>query len=138
LGAYFDNGGSSLSQVEREIAASVINGRWLAAYPSYAHEIVGKKAGLPADRVDALIAGLPTSFDDPRQQVIYDLTLALTAPRVISQGLYERAVGLLGDRGDHAHRLLQHSLIHVDGLQRAGRRVLNDTLVRHVEARERH
>jgi 4-carboxymuconolactone decarboxylase len=135
LGAYFDNGGSSLSQVEREIAASVINGR---AYPSYAHEIVGKKAGLPADRVDALIAGLPTSFDDPRQQVIYDLTLALTAPRVIPQGLYERAVGLLGDRGDHAHRLLQHSLIHVDGLQRAGRRVLNDTLVRHVEARERH
>jgi 4-carboxymuconolactone decarboxylase len=99
VGAYFDNDGCSLSQAEREIATNVINGKWLAAYPNYAHEIVGKAAGLPADKVDALIAGLPTSFDDPRQQVIYELTVALSAPRVIPQGLYDRAVGLLGDRG---------------------------------------
>jgi 4-carboxymuconolactone decarboxylase len=99
IGSYFDNGGSSLSHMEREIATSIINGKWLAAYPSHAHEIAGEKVGLPADKVDALIAGLPTSFDDPRQQVIYELSLALTGPRVIPQGLYERAVGLLGDQG---------------------------------------
>jgi 4-carboxymuconolactone decarboxylase len=99
VGAYLVNDGSSLSQAERELATNVINGKWLAAYPNYGHEIVAKAAGLPADKVDALIAGLPTSFHDPRQQVIYELTLALSAPRVIPQGLYDRAVGLLGDRG---------------------------------------
>lgn len=99
VGAYFASGGSSLSQSEREIATSIINGKWLAAYANYEHEIIGESAGLAASKVEALIAGLPTSFEDPRQQVIYDLTLALTAPRVVPQGLYQRAVDLLGDRG---------------------------------------
>lgn len=99
LGAYFANGDSSLSQAEREIATSVINGKWLAAYSNYEHEIIGESAGLPAHQVEALIAGLPTSFDDPRQQVVYDLTLTLSAPRVVPEGLYRRAVDLLGDRG---------------------------------------
>ena len=55
--------------------------------------------GLPPDKVEALIAGLPTSFDDPRQQVIYDLTQALIGPRVVPTGLYRRAMDLLGDAG---------------------------------------
>jgi 4-carboxymuconolactone decarboxylase len=42
---------------------------------------------------------LPTSFDDPRQQVTYDLTQALIGRRVIPTGLYRRSVDLLGDAG---------------------------------------
>jgi len=49
--------------------------------------------------MQALIAGLPTSFVEPRQQVIYEMTLALIAPRVVPTGLYQRAVKLLGDKG---------------------------------------
>jgi hypothetical protein len=51
---------------------------------------IGKQAGLTPDSVEALIAGLPTSFDDSRQQVIYDLTRALIGPRVVPTGLYRR------------------------------------------------
>jgi hypothetical protein len=31
-------------------------------------------------QVAALIAGLPTSFEDPRQQVVYELTMACDVP----------------------------------------------------------
>jgi 4-carboxymuconolactone decarboxylase len=77
-----------------------INGKWATAgYSNAEHEEIAKQAGLPAEKVQALIAGLPTSFDDPRQQVIYEVTQTLIAPRRVPEGLYERAVGLLGDTG---------------------------------------
>src|ERR1700738_3228131 len=99
LGVYINEGHSSLSYVEREIAVNLINGHWLAAYPNHRHEIFGEQAGLTPDKVEALIAGLPTSFDDSRQQAIYDLTQALIGRRVVPTGLYRRAVDLLGDAG---------------------------------------
>ena len=99
VGAYYQ-GHSSLTKGEIEIATNLINGRWLAAYSNYEHEKIGVEAGgLPPEQVQALIAGLPTSFDDPRQQVVYEVTSALIAPRVVPQGLYRRAVDLLGDAG---------------------------------------
>jgi 4-carboxymuconolactone decarboxylase len=99
LGAYYQ-GHSSLSKAEIEIATNLTNGRWLAAYSNYEHEIIGEReGGLPPLKVQALIAGLPTSFEDPRQQVVYEVTSALIAPRVVPTGLYRRAVKLLGDAG---------------------------------------
>jgi 4-carboxymuconolactone decarboxylase len=99
LGVYFQ-GHSSLSKSEIEIATNLTNARWLAAYSNYEHEMIAEKAGgLPPEKVQALIAGLPTSFEDPRQQVVYEITSALIAPRVIPTGLYQRAVNLLGDAG---------------------------------------
>ncbi len=46
-----------------------------------------------------MIAGLPTSFHDPRQQVVYELASALMAARIVPLGLYRRAKELLGDAG---------------------------------------
>ena len=99
MGVYFQEGRSSLSGAEREIAINLINAKWIAAYSNFEHEIIGEKAGLPPEKLQALIAGLPASFDDPRQQVIYEMTLALIAPRVVPTGLYQRAVKLLGHAG---------------------------------------
>ena len=99
VGAYYQER-SSLTKAEIEIATNLINGRWLAAYSNYEHEMIGEDAGgLPPEKVEALIAGLPTSFDDPRQQVVYEITTALIAPRVVPKGLYRRAKSLLGDAG---------------------------------------
>lgn len=78
----------------------MINGRWLAAYSNYEHEMIAEGAGgLPASKVDALIAGVPTSFEDPRQQVVYELASCLAQPRIVPNGLYRRAMALLGDAG---------------------------------------
>ena len=98
-GAYFQTD-STLSKAEIEIATSVINGKWGAAYGNYEHEKIGEEQGhLPPDRVEALIAGLPTSFDDERQQVVYDLATVLAAARIVPTGLLRRAQRLLGDEG---------------------------------------
>ena len=99
VGAYYQTR-STLTKAEIEIATNLVNGRWLAAYSNYEHEMIAEeKGGLPAGKVEALIAGLPTSFDDPRQQVVYELVSALIAPRVVPTGLYRRAKFLLGDAG---------------------------------------
>ena len=96
LGQHFTPGESSLSEREREIAVVVITSRWHSAYPTAAHERRGKEVGLPAATVEAIIAGLPVSFPDAREQAVYEVAMSLAGGRVISQGLYDRAVTVLG------------------------------------------
>ena len=99
VGAYYQTL-STLTKAEIEIATAVVNGRWTTAYSNYEHEKIAEDAGgLPADKVEALIAGLPTTFDEPRQQVVYELASTLVAPRFVPTGLYRRAKALLGDAG---------------------------------------
>ena len=98
-GGYFQTE-SSLTKAEIEIVTNVINGLWGAAYGNYEHEKIGIEQGhLAPEQVAALIAGLPTSFDDPRQQVAYELASTLAAARVVPVGLFRRAHDLLGDDG---------------------------------------
>jgi 4-carboxymuconolactone decarboxylase len=100
-GAYFQTESTlTKAEIEIEIATNLINGKWHAAYSNSEHEQIGHVAGgLAPHKVQTLIAGLPTSFDDPRQQVVYELSSALIGPRVVPQGLYQRARELLGDKG---------------------------------------
>ena len=73
VGAHYQ-GHSSLTKAEIEIATNLINARWLAAYSNYEHEMIAEEqGGLPPEKVQALISGPPTSFDDPRQQVVYEI-----------------------------------------------------------------
>lgn len=79
-GAYFQRS-STLKKAEIEIVTNVINGRWLAAYSNYEHEWIAEEMGdLPPEKVEAIIAGLPTFFDNPRQQVVYELASTLAQP----------------------------------------------------------
>jgi 4-carboxymuconolactone decarboxylase len=96
LGQHFTPGQSTLSEREREIAVVVMTSRWHSAYPTAAHERRGKEVGLPAATVEAIVAGLPASFTDAREQVVYEVAMALAAGRLIPQGLYDRAVDVLG------------------------------------------
>ena len=98
LGAHFRTG-YSLSEREREIAVIIINSKWRSAYPTAAHERRGKEMGLPADKVEALLSGLPASFDDRREQVVYEMAKCLSEARWVSKGLYDRAVEALGHVG---------------------------------------
>ncbi|MBY8857007.1 carboxymuconolactone decarboxylase [Nocardia sp. CA2R105] len=98
-GAYFQTD-STLSKAEIEIATCVVCGHWGAAYACFEHEKIAEVLGkLDPHKVQALIAGLPTSFDDPRQQVVYELATTLAAARVVPLGLFRRVRDLLGDAG---------------------------------------
>jgi 4-carboxymuconolactone decarboxylase len=99
FGVHFQPGGYSLTEREREIAVCVITSRFHSAYPTNAHERRGKEVGLPADKVEAIIAGLPTSFTDEREQVVYEMAVALANARWVPRGLYDRAVKALDHVG---------------------------------------
>jgi 4-carboxymuconolactone decarboxylase len=98
-GAYFQQD-SSLSKAEIEIVTNVVTGRWLSAYANYEHEKIGVQlGGLESRQVEALIAGLPTSFDDPRRQIVYELASTLVQARIVPSGMYQRAVATIGVAG---------------------------------------
>ena len=99
FGAHFHAGRYSITERQREIAVCVITSRWRSAYPTNAHERRGKEVGLPADKVEAIVAGLPTSFPDEPEQVVYEMATALANSRWVAKGLYDRAVKALGHVG---------------------------------------
>jgi 4-carboxymuconolactone decarboxylase len=98
FGAHF-RGPYSLSEREREIAVCVVNSKFHTAYATNAHERAAKAAGLPNDKVEAILSGLPTSFSDKREQVVYEMATCLANSRWVSKGLYDRAVEALGHVG---------------------------------------
>ena len=98
FGAHFRKG-HSLTEREREIVVNIITSKWHSAYPTSSHERAAKAAGLPSDKVEALLSGLATSFDDTREQVVYEMATCLSSSRWVSKGLYDRAVGALGHVG---------------------------------------
>jgi 4-carboxymuconolactone decarboxylase len=59
----------------------------------------GTGDGVPAEKIEAILSGLTTSFDDEREQVIYEMAVALSNARWVSQGLYDRAVKALDHVG---------------------------------------
>jgi 4-carboxymuconolactone decarboxylase len=98
LGAYFRTG-YSLSEREREIAVVITTSKFHSAYPTSSHEQAARNAGIPAEKVEAILSGLPTSFSDTREQVVYEMATCLTNARWVSRGLYDRAVEALGHEG---------------------------------------
>ena len=96
MGQHFTPGQSTLTEREREIAVVVITSAWNSAYPTAAHERRGKEVGLPAPTVEAMVAGLPVTFPDAREQVVYEMAIALAHRRLVPQGLYDRAEKVLG------------------------------------------
>ncbi len=89
----------SLSQRERELAVCIIASKWHTPYTIYAHETFAKNYGMPPEMIDAVISGLPASFANEREQVVYEMATALANSRWISKGLYDRAVKALGHTG---------------------------------------
>jgi 4-carboxymuconolactone decarboxylase len=91
---------STLTKAEIEIITNLISARWPAAYAHCECEKIGEARGRrPAENVERIIAAVPISFDDPREQVIYELASALATPRIVTVGLYKRAKKLIGEAG---------------------------------------
>ena len=53
----------------------------------------------PPDTIEAILSGLPTSFSDKREQVVYEMATCLANARWVAKGLYDRAVEALGHVG---------------------------------------
>jgi len=98
FGAHFRKG-HTLTEREREIVVNVVTSQWHSAYPTASHERAARAAGLPDDKVDAILSGRPTSFEDKREQVVYEMATCLVNSRWVSKGLFDRALEALGHVG---------------------------------------
>jgi 4-carboxymuconolactone decarboxylase len=99
VGAYYQKH-ATLTKAEIEIVTNLTVARLRSAYASYEHEKIGIEQGhLPPEKVEKIIAGLPVSFENEREETVYELAFALTADRIVPTGLYQRAEALLGDAG---------------------------------------
>ena len=96
---------SSLTEAEREIAVLLTVAKWDADFAISEHEWIAQgtsgysHAAIPADKVERLIVRLPVTFDDSRQQIVYEVASALTNFRYVPKGLYDRAVREIGNNG---------------------------------------
>jgi 4-carboxymuconolactone decarboxylase len=54
---------------------------------------------LPAGKVEAIIGGMPTAFDDEREQTVYEMAMVLSNARWVPRGLHDRATNALGHIG---------------------------------------
>jgi 4-carboxymuconolactone decarboxylase len=96
---------SSLTEAEREIAVLLTVAKWGADFAIGEHECIAQgtsgysHAAIPTDKVERLIVGLPVTFDDSRQQIVYEVASALTNSRYVPKGLYDRAVREIGNNG---------------------------------------
>ena len=80
------------------LVAATIVAKWGSAFAISEQELFAEEksgystADIPVEKVERMIIGLPVSFDDPRQQAIFDVSTALANSRYVPKGLYDRAV----------------------------------------------
>ena len=90
---------TSLSDRAREIAILVTAVHADAAFEWYAHEAIGRHAGLTDDELDALRTGRFAVFADEIEQATAVTAHALCARGDLDDDEYRRAADLLGESG---------------------------------------
>ena len=56
-------------------------------------------SSISAEDAKPILAGLPTSFTDTREQIIYEMATCLANARWVPKGIFDRAVAALGHVG---------------------------------------
>ena len=97
LGAEQEN--TALSKSVREVVILTTGTIWGAAYELYAHTAVGRKAGLPPEVIETLVAGGTPETLSIDESVAHEFTRSLVADHQVGQELYLRAVETFGEKG---------------------------------------
>ena len=90
---------SSLSARVRQVVILTVGAVWRCDYERYAHAAVAREVGLSAATIAALRNGEHPSGLSDEEDVARRFTLALTAERAVSDGLFEEARSMFQDRG---------------------------------------
>ncbi|WP_084265776.1 carboxymuconolactone decarboxylase family protein [Actinomadura macra] len=87
---------TAFTQREREIATLVVAAYLRSDFEWYAHERVGRRAGLEEDELCALREGRAPMFADVRERVVYEAVRQLAAERDLGDAVFTEAVATLG------------------------------------------
>jgi 4-carboxymuconolactone decarboxylase len=82
-----------------EIAILVTARHWTAHYEWWAHKRLALKGGMDPKIIDDIRDRRTPTFDDPKGQMIYDVTKSLHEGHGLSNTLYAEAVQVLSERG---------------------------------------
>jgi 4-carboxymuconolactone decarboxylase len=94
-----DKASTSLSARVHEIVILTVGAAWSSDYELYAHSIVGRRAGLPEEVIQALVSRRPPDLRDEPEASAYELTRQLTHEFGIDSETYARAARALGPKG---------------------------------------
>jgi 4-carboxymuconolactone decarboxylase len=81
---------------ERELATLVVAARRRSDFEWYAHERIGRRAGITDDELTALRSGRQPPLADARERVVYEVARALTDEGDLADALYAEAAATLG------------------------------------------
>lgn len=87
---------STLSDRVRETAVLIVAAHWDCAFERYAHEPIGRAAGLGDAQLVAIRSGTAPELSDPAEAAAADLVTALVASGDADDALFDRAVSLNG------------------------------------------
>ncbi|WP_018656579.1 carboxymuconolactone decarboxylase family protein [Actinomadura flavalba] len=87
---------TAFTRREREIAILVVARHWRSDFEWYAHERVGRRAGLTDAELAALRAGRAPMLADVRERVVYEAAEQLAADRDLGDAVHTEAVATLG------------------------------------------
>jgi len=82
-----------------EIAILVTARHFTAHYEWWAHKRLALKGGMDPKIIDAIRDRRVPSFDDPKGQLIYEVSKSLHEGHGLSKALYAEATKVLGERG---------------------------------------
>jgi 4-carboxymuconolactone decarboxylase len=82
-----------------EIAILVTARHWTSHYEWYAHKRLALKGGMKPEIIDDIRDRRTPRFDDPKGQMIYDVSKSLHEGHGIAKTLYDEAVKVLTERG---------------------------------------
>ena len=82
-----------------EIAILVTARHWTSHYEWFAHKRLALKGGVDPKIIDAIRDRRTPVFDDPKGQMIYEVSKSLHEGHGLSKSLYDDAVKLLSERG---------------------------------------
>jgi hypothetical protein len=87
---------TSFTKREREIATLVVAARQRSGYEWYAHERIGRRAGLSEAELTALRTGADPVLADARERIVHEVARALATDGDLSAPMYAEATATLG------------------------------------------
>lgn len=90
---------ATLDKRVREVAILTVGAAFGARFELYAHEIMARAFGLPADIVAALSAGGHPYGLNEQESIAHHIACTLVKGRVVPAAAYNQALALLGSNG---------------------------------------
>ena len=87
----------SLPATLRELAILIVAAKWRCQYEWWSHEKIGRSVGLEDDVIACIKRQEHPRFKDPMQSIVYEFTTELIETRDVSDPMYQKAVGALGE-----------------------------------------